>query len=665
MKQTFLRGASIKDIIIGTETLIKTAGIKPDVATKLRNMTIKEIGRMQDLEKRRPTKKNLTTKEWKAVKTIAADTSRRVVPADKGDKSIVTDYGLEALDHKEEEAAVLDEGTYLGKLQERIKAHTKIDANPAIKHEKKLNSALQKMHQVGKHMTINNRDKDNPLILSRESLLQYTTQGAIPPQLRGQIKDHKEGDPMREISDASRSPGHKLAKTLNKIFDTYTRQTKTAVNGGKQLIQFIREGRFNGNFLGSCDAVALYPSIIVEEGLELLERKILEDEDLERKTDLSKAELAKLTRLVTEELYFECEFGFFQQNGGTQMGGPLSRLLADLVIENNIEAKIAAHPRWGPIWDWVRLIDDTLSVWESEEIFLEFFEYLNNLHDSIKWTYEVEKDNKIAIFDILILRTDSGYSTTVYRKPAASDRYIHYTSAQAWKEKASAIRTLKARAYEYCSDEELLAEELSHLLQVFVGNGYPANTVWRILYQDNKGKKNEVELDVSKSLYAPYHPRARRLYNILKKEFGIDVIYKKTQTLGDIILKKGRQIEKGFRRNVVYSIPCAQCPKKYVGQTTATLNKRNSQHKNWCLKKHKKEILKSTKKNDGMAYHHHSTGHNIDFDRTEIITEEKNYWRRLIIEGMEIKKLGENRANRQVGYEIDDSWNPIIERLKS
>ena len=59
---------------------------------------------------------------------------------------------------------------------------------------------------------------------------------------------------------------------------------------------------------------------------------------------------------------------------------------------------------------------------------------------ALKWTYEVEKDNKIAIFDILILRTDSGYSTTVYRKPAASDRYIHYTSAQAWKEKASAIR---------------------------------------------------------------------------------------------------------------------------------------------------------------------------------------------------------------------------------
>ena len=72
----------------------------------------------------------------------------------------------------------------------------------------------------------------------------------------------------------------------------------------------------DGEFLASCDAIALYPSIMVEEGLELLEEKILADKDLERKTDLTKAELSKLTRLVTDELYFECEFGFFQQNGG-------------------------------------------------------------------------------------------------------------------------------------------------------------------------------------------------------------------------------------------------------------------------------------------------------------------------------------------------------------
>ena len=49
----------------------------------------------------------------------------RIVPADKADMLMVTDNGLEAAEHMEEEPTVVDEGTYSGKLQERIK-HTKI-----------------------------------------------------------------------------------------------------------------------------------------------------------------------------------------------------------------------------------------------------------------------------------------------------------------------------------------------------------------------------------------------------------------------------------------------------------------------------------------------------------------------------------------------------------
>ena len=155
---------------------------------------------------------------------------------------------------------------------------------------------------------------------------------------------------------------------LNKLFDPYTRQTKTAINGGNQLIELIRQGRFDGNFLASSDAVALYPSVLVEEGLELLHTKIQQDTELQNKTDLTKDEIFRLAKLCTENPYFECELGFFKQKGGTPMGGPLSRCLADLIIENKIEKQISEHPIWGPKWDWVRLIDDTLSVWESKEI---------------------------------------------------------------------------------------------------------------------------------------------------------------------------------------------------------------------------------------------------------------------------------------------------------
>ena len=52
-----------------------------------------------------------------------------------------------------------------------------------------------------------------------------------------------------------------------------------------------------------------------------------------------------------------------------------------------------------------------------------------------------------------------------------------------------------------------------------------------------------------------------------------------------------------------------------------------------------KKNTEINEENDGIAFHHHQTGHNIDFEGTTILAEEKSYWRRLIIEGIEIKKL--------------------------
>ena len=64
------------------------------------------------------------------------------------------------------------------------------------------------------------------LILSRETFDKYITEGALPPRLKGKLKDHKDGKPLREIADASKSPAHKLAKAVNKLFKPYTRLTK-------------------------------------------------------------------------------------------------------------------------------------------------------------------------------------------------------------------------------------------------------------------------------------------------------------------------------------------------------------------------------------------------------------------------------------------------------
>ena len=52
---------------------------------------------------------------------------------------------------------------------------------------------------------------------------------------------------------------------------------------------------------------------------------------------------------------------------------------------------------------------------------------------------------------------------------------------------------------------------------------------------------------------------------------------------------------------------------------------------------------------------------NIDFANTKILGEEKCSRRRLIMEGLEIKKLPTTeRANMQSGYEIDPCWEDIL-----
>ena len=62
----------------------------------------------------------------------------------------------------------------------------------------------------------------------------------------------------------------------------------------------------------------------------------------------------------------------------------------------------------------------------------------------------------------------------------------------------------------------------------------------------------------------------------------------------------------------------------------------------------------------GLAYHHLKTGHDFDFENTKILAVEKNYWRRLIVEGIEIRNT-KSAANLQTGFEISKIWSPFLD----
>ena len=234
---------------------------------------------MKERQVRRASKTNISPEEWKAIKSLRSDNSIMIIFADKGNKTVI-----------------LDKDLYFAKLRDRTSAHNLTNSDPAIAHEDALNAAIDII------MASTSNIKDRPeLILQRSELKRFMTKDAFSPWLHGLIKLHKQGFPLREISDATSSPGHALGKMLNKIFADYTGNTKHHLSSHTEVIPLLGTGRFDGGFFVSCDAVELYPSIIIRDGLELLEEKMNRDKTWTKKTDLTRQEVLQLTMILVSE----------------------------------------------------------------------------------------------------------------------------------------------------------------------------------------------------------------------------------------------------------------------------------------------------------------------------------------------------------------------------
>ena len=99
---------------------------------------------------------------------------------------------------------------------------------------------------------------------------------------------------------------------------------------------------------------------------------------------------------------------------------------------------------------------------------------LNTFHKNIKFTYELEINNKFSFLDVLLIRKNDTLETTIYRKSTNNGVYLHWDSFAPKNWKLSTLRSILARAYKICSTKELLDEELKCIEREFIEiNGYP------------------------------------------------------------------------------------------------------------------------------------------------------------------------------------------------
>ena len=104
------------------------------------------------------------------------------------------------------------------------------------------------------------------------------------------------------------------------------------------------------------------------------------------------------------------------------------------------------------------------------------------------------------------------------------------------------------------------------------------------------------------------------------------------------------------QKNVVYAVPCENCPGIYYGQTKRALETR--------LKEHAYAVKKEDK-NNAIAYHKTQTGHIPNFAETKIIFQEKKLPVRLKFETWAITKPGSEAINFNQKDPVMSRWHEI------
>ena len=205
----------------------------------------------------------------------------------------------------------------------------------------------------------------------------------------------------------------------------------------------------------------------------------------------------------------------------------------------------------------------------------------------------MEKNNKLAFLDVLLIRNKDSIETTVYRKPTNSDIYLNWKSFSlgSWKAKIRRVCLI-------CSKPDYLQKELDHIAYVFEKfNNYPKLVIKQLL-EEVKYNHHETIHEVSqinevnngKKSYLLLLPCSgpkgekliRSMKKALKSKLPDDIVTKSAYSA--MRLKDKFNIKtktaKEHQHNITYYVECPEenCNENYVGETGRRLSERGVDH---------------------------------------------------------------------------------------
>ena len=175
--------------------------------------------------------------------------------------------------------------------------------------------------------------------------------------------------------------------------------------------------------------------------------------------------------------------------------------------------------------------------------------------------------------------------------------------------------TLLQRAESLPSNSDSQANEREYVLNVLGENNYPKRFLDDCLRPPVCRNQNnsEAEGDTSVKGFAivPYIQGVTEPIKRILSNCNVKVALKPYLTLGHIFAKPKDPVETNQKTRAIYSIPCGDCDKEYLGQSKRQFGTR--------LKEHQKAVSTLDKGKSALAEHVCFTKHEIAWENSTVI----------------------------------------------
>ena len=176
---------------------------------------------------------------------------------------------------------------------------------------------------------------------------------------------HKEGAPLRPVISAvgTFNPSKYSANVLSPLVG----ESGFTLRNSRHFIEETKGLILNeDSTMVSFDVKALYMSLPVGRTIEIVKRRLSEDDTLHERTQLTVEDIVHLLEICLNSTYFTFRERFFQFTDGVAMGSPVSSVVANLFMQDFQEDAIKETGDLKP-QAWNRYVEDVFSILQEEQ----------------------------------------------------------------------------------------------------------------------------------------------------------------------------------------------------------------------------------------------------------------------------------------------------------